>query len=77
MPDDEVLKAIKDKLTEKLNDTGAPPDAVKQLLALRKEYLEQNEAKRWAIFQRFWWSAFFVTIILAAVVAAVWWLKRE
>ena len=77
--DDAVLKALEEKLTAKLRDAEAAPDAAKQLLSLRKEYLEQNEARRWAFFHRVWWSIFFVVllaIIVAAVFAVVWWLRK-
>jgi ABC-type Fe3+ transport system permease subunit len=78
--DDAVLKALEEKLTAKLRDVDATPDAAKQLLSLRKEYLEQNEARKWAFFHRVWWSIFFVAIILviivAAVFAVVWWLRK-
>ena len=52
--DDAVLKALEEKLTAKLRDADAAPDAAKQLLSLRKEYLEQNEAREWAFFHRRW-----------------------
>ncbi len=79
MPEDEVLKAIDNQLKNKVEAADATPDAVKQLLSLRKEYLEQNEAKEWASFRRRWLKVFFVALFVALFVAAlfmVWWLRK-